>query len=258
MANYAPLFRLLRLFSSIQTLFLASSSTARRQYPDRRRLPGRVIKPVCVAVQRLHTFDIPFSIIQALLTTLSATNALQTFWYDDNVLDWTGGRRAEVDKFGKMMTSLPSHQHLRCLILGPLPIFGNPDEMGRSLARLQLASVRGLQTFHLRGRFLEPHIANVFAALPDTVCEARFVAVGISYFRLTHGGKEPRNKFREFAQTFSPVLRGRTRMTFVLDLGVAKRKLPEEQFGVIKDRAEKGLLFLKQQGRLLIDDYPKE
>lgn len=69
---------------------------------------------------------------------------------------------------------------------------------------------------------------------------------------------ENANSFREFALAFSYELNRRTQMTFVLDLGVAKKKLPGGEFGVLKDRAEEGLLELAAQGRLLIDDSLKD
>ena len=86
---------------------------------------------------------------------------------------------------------------------------------------LQLASMCGLETFHLRGRRLEPHLASVFAALPESVCEARFVIVGVSH----EHGEGYRNRFHDFAEAFTGELARRTQMTFVLDLGVAKQKL---------------------------------
>ena len=122
------------------------------------------------------------------------------------------------------------------------------------MARLQLASIAGLQTFHLRGRWLEPHLASVFSALPDSVREARFVSLGAN----EASGEEGRHKFREFALAFWGELSRRTRMTFVLDLGIPKRKLTEEAFGLLKDKAEKDLAMLALQGRLLIDDSLKE
>ena len=130
LANYADLYRLLGLFSSIRTLFLASNRTARQLFSERRDLPPPewTLEPVCVAVEHLHTFDVPFSMLENLLKTLGTACALRTFWYDDNVLNWTelsalGG--SAVDRFGQMVTSLnsASHQHLQCLILGPLPLF---------------------------------------------------------------------------------------------------------------------------------------
>lgn len=51
---------------------------------------------------------------------------------------------------------------------------------------------------------------------------------------------ENANSFREFALAFSYELNRRTQMTFVLDLGVAKKKLPEGEFGVLKDRRPGG------------------
>ena len=113
-------------------------------------------------------------------------------------------------------------------------------ELRLGLARLQLGSVRGLRTFHLRGRRLEPHLVDVFAALPDTVRDARFVLVGVSS-NVTWGMS--RNRFRGFAEAFAPALRKpeRARMSFILDLSVAKRKLPEEDFATLRQRAEMGL-----------------
>ncbi len=82
--------------------------------------------------------------------------------------------------------------------------------------------------------------------------------MGIQYLRDTHGVGS-RNRFSGFAQAVSSrVLRQRTGMTFVLDLGVAKRKLPAGMFGTLKDGAEKGFLGSAMQGRLRVDDAEKD
>ena len=125
MANYADLYRLLSLFSSIQTLFLASHRTARRLFSKGLHLPPPewALEPMCVEIQQLRTFDVPIPILENFLKNVGGTSPLRTFWYDDNVFDWA--ERSAVDRFGKMVTSLnsASHQRLQCLILGPLPIF---------------------------------------------------------------------------------------------------------------------------------------
>ncbi|PIL34448.1 hypothetical protein GSI_03224 [Ganoderma sinense ZZ0214-1] len=260
MANYTHLFRILGLFSSIQTLFLASSSTARDSYShSARRIPDWALDPVRVAVQHLHTFDIPFPIIETLLKTLGPANALRTFWYDDNVLDWTGagGPSTNVQGFGRMAASLPAHQQLRTLVLGPLPIF-QADLRGNlrdGLGDMQLASMRGLETFHLRGHRLEPHLASVFAALPESVREARFVVVGVSRAH----GEGFWNRFYDFAQAFACELARRRRMTFVLDLGVVKQKLSGEKFAALRMAAAIGLRSLRSgaPGRVRIGDSPE-
>ncbi|KAM5540157.1 hypothetical protein V8D89_006297 [Ganoderma adspersum] len=275
-ADYSLLLRVLGLFSSIQTLFLTSTRTARwlqsdpedgivywgiEPAPRVHRVPHWEIEPaprVHIVVEHLHAFDIPPPVMQALMTTFIAANALRTLWYDDDTIDWppaTWVPSPEIDQFGQMLASLTS----RRLILGPLPIFENASELRRGLARLQLGSVSGLHTFHLRGRWLEPHIADVFAGLPDTVRDARFVLIGVSG-NATWGVS--RNRFRAFAEAFAPVLGKpeRALMSFTLDLGVAKRKLPEENFAVLKQRAETGLLGhgLVGEGRMRIEDSPEE
>ena len=49
-------------------------------------------------------------------------------------------------------------------------------------------------------------------------------------------------------------------MSFILDLSVAKRKLPEEDFATLRQRAEMGLLGhgLVGEGRMRIEDSPEE
>ena len=278
MDKYAHLFRVLGLFSSVETLFIASSSGARKVYSFHHPPDWRP-DPVHVAVQHLHTFDIPFPIIDILLNTLARANTLRTFWYDDNVLDGLSSY-SEKEKFGKMVASLPAHQQLRCVILGPLPIFQRSPgesslaaraphrvcmqhprarahardftEFQEDLQAMQLASMRGLRAFHLRGHVLEPHIADVFAALPDSVREARFIVVGVS--RAYAEGFL--NSFHEFARAFKDELTRRAGMTFVLDLGFARRRLSEERFASLSKRADRDLwkLRLAAPGRVRIDE----
>ena len=80
---------------------------------------------------------------------------------------------------------------------------------------MQLASMRGLRAFHLRGHVLEPHIGDVFAALPDSVREARFVVVGVSQ-AYAEGSL---NSFHEFASAFKDELarRGANRSLIHID-----------------------------------------
>ncbi|PIL34447.1 hypothetical protein GSI_03223 [Ganoderma sinense ZZ0214-1] len=260
-ADYSHLFRILALFSSIKSLALASEwrTVHHKGHPDSydehphwKIASAPAAAPV--TVQHLRTFNMPPAVMQALLVTSIATPALQTFSYDDHALDWTSigsaNQKLEVHQLGEMIASLPS-ESLHSLILGPLPIFKNAYEMRRGLTLL--GSVRGLCTFHLHGRWVEPHLAAVFAALPDTVRDARFVVVGLK------GSEGSRNRFRAFGEAFAPVLRERAQMAFVLDLGVLRRKFPQS-FAMLKDRAEKGFLGLRslEEGRLRIDDSPKE
>ena len=52
----------------------------------------------------------------------------------------------------------------------------------------------------------------------------------------------------------------RAKMSFILDLSIAKRKLPVEDFATLRQRAEMGLLGhgLVGEGQMRIEDSPEE
>ncbi|KAM5540160.1 hypothetical protein V8D89_006300 [Ganoderma adspersum] len=268
---YSHVFRLLAMFTSIHRLFFASNSTARAPR-SKCRIPRWITQQTRVAVQHLHTSDIPFCIVKLLLIVLRTSKALQTFVYDDGLaLDWSaqqGGGRTWMAQQDNYITRLSPAATLpgprpppalrkssrlcatRIIMLTEQRFLSHRPGTERSLAhpglRLALASIHGVHAFHLRGRWLEPHMANIFAALPDSVSEARFVAVDFS--KVNEEGTSG-NRFREFAQAFAGELARRKQMTFVLDLGVAKAALEEKSFVRLRDGAEQGLSQLASRGR---------
>ena len=129
-------------------------------------------------------------------------------------------------------------------------------DMQQGLEAMQLGSIGGLQRFQFLGYLLELQTAGkVFAALPESVVEARFVVVDLSFQQ----EKGFLKQYHEFTTEFQDELVRRAEMVFVLDLGVARRRLSKKKFASLSRGAEKGLrsLRLAARERVRIDFGPE-